>query len=246
MRKGKYEVTPEDEAFRRADESISAKEDMLHNPGCTRQIKHACLHSFARAFRFNPGKEEKTVPDYNPYSIRQCKTCPIAKETTELAKSCIPSNEECQACALIRECVQNKVKTAAAIERMHYLHEMEPLLNKKIPLKTDEKDINVGFTKYGNKHLYSDTFGRTKILTKADLKTLNETLKKSTFIDKADLTHPRHDNIVKFFYYDAELHGEHIRLNVAKKVEKLNNGYVQETHFLYSVNDIKKSTSGGA
>ncbi len=86
VRKGKYEVTPEDEAFRRADESISAKEDM---------------------FRFNPGKEEKAVPDYNPYSIRQCKTCPIAKGTTELARNGVPNNDLCKACIELRGNAQN-------------------------------------------------------------------------------------------------------------------------------------------
>ena len=31
-------------------------------------------------FRFNPGKEEKCVPDYNPYTIRKCNDCDIAKD----------------------------------------------------------------------------------------------------------------------------------------------------------------------
>lgn len=30
-------------------------------------------------FRFNPGKEGKSMPDYNPYTIRKCKICDIAK-----------------------------------------------------------------------------------------------------------------------------------------------------------------------
>ncbi|MCD8288567.1 MAG: hypothetical protein LUC26_01455 [Prevotella sp.] len=218
-------MTDEGDVFRRAADSISAKEDM---------------------FRFNPGKQEKAVPDYNPYTIRQCKNCPIASgDTTSQLARFVPSNEVCQACALIRQCAGDKTKKATAIEKMHYLHEMAPLLKKKVLLATDGKDINVGFTKYGNKHLYSDTHGRSKVLTKDDLKTLDKTMTGAKYIDKADLTHPRQDNIEKFFYYEADLHGGKIRLNVAKKVRKQKGGYMQETYFLYSINDIKKSTSGG-
>lgn len=30
-------------------------------------------------FRFNPGKQQKSVPDYNPYTISKCKGCDVAK-----------------------------------------------------------------------------------------------------------------------------------------------------------------------
>ncbi|MCD8288564.1 MAG: hypothetical protein LUC26_01440 [Prevotella sp.] len=82
VRKEKYPVTDEGDVFRRAADSISAKEDM---------------------FRFNPGKQEKAVPDYNPYTIRQCKNCPIAKGATELTKTSAPNTEVCVACLLLRK-----------------------------------------------------------------------------------------------------------------------------------------------
>lgn len=53
-------------------------------------------------FRFNPGKEGKSVPDYNPYTIRKCKSCDIAKGKLNTAKPFIPENEMCAACKLIR------------------------------------------------------------------------------------------------------------------------------------------------
>lgn len=56
-------------------------------------------------FRFNAGKEGKSVPDYNPYTIRRCNTCPIAKggKSGKLARF-IPDNEVCRACVLIHRC----------------------------------------------------------------------------------------------------------------------------------------------
>lgn len=51
-------------------------------------------------FRFNSGKEGKAVPDYNPYTISKCRTCPVADGKSTLAK--IPNNELCSACRLIR------------------------------------------------------------------------------------------------------------------------------------------------
>lgn len=51
-------------------------------------------------FRFNPGKEEKAVPDYNPYTIKRCRDCDIAQGKMKLAF--VPDNELCAACKLVR------------------------------------------------------------------------------------------------------------------------------------------------
>ena len=59
-------------------------------------------------FRFNSGKEQKTMPDYNPYTIRRCKDCDIAQGKLKLAF--IPDNELCAACKLIRACYDGKTK----------------------------------------------------------------------------------------------------------------------------------------
>ena len=58
-------------------------------------------------FRFNSGKEQKTVPDYNPYTISRCRDCDIAKGKLKLAKQLIPDNELCAACKLIHAQKQN-------------------------------------------------------------------------------------------------------------------------------------------
>lgn len=77
--KDKYERTADGEVYERANGALSDKEDM---------------------FRFNAGKEEKAVPDYNPYTIRACKTCPLALGN---GKEFTPASDLCQACVLIRK-----------------------------------------------------------------------------------------------------------------------------------------------
>lgn len=80
--KEKYPVTPHDEAMTLGEEATA---------GDTRGI-----------FHFNPGIEQKAFPDYNPYTIKRCRDCDIAKGNLTLAY--IPDNELCAACKLIRAC----------------------------------------------------------------------------------------------------------------------------------------------
>ena len=87
VRKSKYPATPHDEAMARGEEAL--QDD-------TKGI-----------FRFNPGKQQKTFPDYNPYTIRRCRDCLVAGGKAKLAKF-IPENELCAACRLIQQCEQNR------------------------------------------------------------------------------------------------------------------------------------------
>ncbi len=50
-------------------------------------------------FRFNSGKQEKTFPDYNPYTISRCNDC---TRKLDLAKG-LPDNQLCSACLLVRK-----------------------------------------------------------------------------------------------------------------------------------------------
>lgn len=224
VRKSKYPVTPHDEAMQRGEEATG--ED-------PRNI-----------FHFNPGIERKTIPDYNPYTISRCRNCPVAKTTVSDGSAVgknlvfVPENELCAACELLHRCAGDNEKSAAAIERTHYLHEMEPLLQVRHEKPIDEGTIKVGFSTYGNKHLFSDTFGRSSVLTKEDLKDLGTLLENSTYINHAELTHERNDDITHFYYYKTELHGRTIRLNVAKQIYNRPNGQTEVRYFLYSVNDI--------
>ena len=82
VRKSKYPATPHDEAMALGEEALQRD---------TKGI-----------FHFNPGKEDKTIPDYNPYTIRRCRDCNIAKGKIKLARF-VPENELCAACKLIHQ-----------------------------------------------------------------------------------------------------------------------------------------------
>ena len=87
VRKSKYPGTPHEEAMALGEEALQRD---------TKGI-----------FHFNPGKQNKTVPDYNPYTIRRCRDCDIAKDKIKLARF-IPENELCAACKYLRTCLEHK------------------------------------------------------------------------------------------------------------------------------------------
>lgn len=219
VRKSKYPATPHAEAMRLGDEALQRDSKGI--------------------FRFNPGLEQKSVPDYNPYTIRRCRDCDIAKGKNVRKLAFVPDNELCQACVIFHKCAGDSEKSTAAIERKHYLREMEPLLTQRCSKSTKGHGfISVGFSTYGNKHLFSDTFGRSSVLTKDDLKNLGTLLEKSTFEGDSALTHSRTDGIEHFYYFKTTLRGQEIRLNIAKQVKKRPNGRTRVSYFVYSINDI--------
>ena len=87
VRKSKYPATPHEKAMALGEEALQRD---------TKGI-----------FHFNPGKQNKTVPDYNPYTIRRCRDCDIAKGKIKLARF-IPENELCAACKYLRTCLEHK------------------------------------------------------------------------------------------------------------------------------------------
>ena len=88
VRKSKYPETPHDEAMALGEEATGK--------------------DTKRIFRFNPGIEQKSFPDYNPYTISRCKDCDVANGKLDLAF--IPENELCAACKLIRKCFEGKTR----------------------------------------------------------------------------------------------------------------------------------------
>lgn len=87
VRPSKYPATDRDEAVRRGNEALQRD---------TRGM-----------FRFNPGIEGSTVPKYNPYTIRRCRDCDIAKGRKGLKLvAFVPDNEVCQACKYLRACLE--------------------------------------------------------------------------------------------------------------------------------------------
>lgn len=93
VRRGKYPVTPHDEAMSRGESALQ-----LDKRGI---------------FRFNPGLQQKTFPDYNPYTISQCRNCAVAKGNDpsgplSLSRPSIPLTDLCQACQLLRICQEER------------------------------------------------------------------------------------------------------------------------------------------
>lgn len=98
VRKSKYPATPHDEAMALGEEALQ------------RDTK--------RMFRFNPGKEQKTFPDYNPYTIRRCRDCDIPKGKVKLARF-VPENEVCEACKLVRSIEQNEIDSEVSRSKIN-------------------------------------------------------------------------------------------------------------------------------
>lgn len=216
VRKSKYATTPREEAMARGEEALQSD---------TKGI-----------FRFNSGKQEKAIPDYNAYTIKRCRDCDVAQGKIILDFQ--PSNQLCAACKLVHECYGDKSKSAQAVLRKHYLREMEPLVNTKVAVNGNGHPISVGFSKFGNKHLYSDTFRRSQVLEKDDLANLDKLLASATFVKKAELSKPRNnDKIKRFYYYKATLHGKTVYLNVAETDVVKKRGKIAHDRFLYSVTD---------
>lgn len=86
VRKSKYQPTPHDQAMALGEQATGKD---------TKGI-----------FHFNPGIEQKTVPDYNPYTIRRCRDCDINKEKLAF----VPDNELCAACRMVRALLQADTK----------------------------------------------------------------------------------------------------------------------------------------
>ena len=85
--KRKYEPTPHDEAMSLGEDALQTDKKGI--------------------FRFNSGKEQKTVPDYNPYTIKRCRDCDIAKGKLDLDRKPVADNELCAACRLVHKCTNS-------------------------------------------------------------------------------------------------------------------------------------------
>lgn len=193
----------------------------------------ATAGKYSEMFRFNPGKQKSVYPAHNSYTVSKCATC--LKNGLDLAK--VPSNELCAACPIIRKCAGDIAKSQAAIERTHYLREMEHLLEKKVTVNIDGMNKSVGFNKKGNGHLYSDTFGRSKALAKEHLKELDIVLKNATYIKSEGLSKVRKDNVVQFHYLRSTIDGSEIYFNIAEETIKRSKGKSESRYYVYSITD---------
>lgn len=93
VRKQKYPATEHGEAMSRGEEAMNGERYNI--------------------FRFNSGKQGKTMPDYNPYTIKRCNDCDVAKGgNTKLGF--VPDYQLCQGCIMIRKCSEDRNKDNSA------------------------------------------------------------------------------------------------------------------------------------
>ena len=107
-------------------------------------------------FRFNPGKEQKAMPDYNPYTIRKCNDCDIAKGKLNLAKQFIPDNELCAACKYLRGCLEHKNSNEFRNYRRDVINSIRVIdCNKLANLQTGQFHQTKKSLKRGIAHAYT-------------------------------------------------------------------------------------------
>lgn len=136
VRKSRYPATPHDEAIALGEEALQ------------RDTKGM--------FRFNPGKQEKAVPDYNPYTISRCRDCDIAKGKAKLAKAFIPDNELCQACQLLRSCLEHKNSEHFREYKKSIINDANVVYNRECPnLQTGQFYQTKKSLKRGLAHAYN-------------------------------------------------------------------------------------------
>ena len=113
VRKQKYPATEHSEAMSRGEEAMNGERYNI--------------------FRFNSGMQGKTMPDYNPYTIRRCNDCDIAKGKLTLS---LPDNEICAACKFVQNCALNRDKSEACVSKKELLQSSENFTKKSESLQT--------------------------------------------------------------------------------------------------------------
>ena len=101
-------------------------------------------------FQFNPGIQQKTFPDYNPYTIKQCRDCDIAKGKEKLAKQSVPENELCAACRTIRNTdVVSALTKLSELSGADYIRQLHSVTQLKI-FRMVEKNIASAISESSN------------------------------------------------------------------------------------------------
>lgn len=170
VRRGKYEITPHDEAMTRGE--IALQRD-------TRGI-----------FRFNSGQQRKSVPDYNPYTISACKSCSVATGDTKLSLAAsIPNNELCQACRLLRQLKSQEQQSRLNREqRRQAIDAANQWADRHLPVVETENgsaarlvisNRGSGEEIIVNKRFFSETYNKNK-----NNRMLAETMRMATLISE--------------------------------------------------------------
>lgn len=147
-------------------------------------------------FRFNPGKAKKTFPDYNPYTVRRCSTCPVAGGDKSLMLAFVPDNEVCAACKIVRslanaDAKQTRIK-AKLLQGMDLFHHEFPH-----PIRITSASIKE-WTNQPHRHF------RAKNAMLLDIK---EILSKAKYLGTAD-NHKGVKRVVQSHIFEVKLCGD--------------------------------------
>lgn len=181
--KGKYPETPHDEAMKLGELALQDDRKGM--------------------FRFNPGKQGKSVPDYNPYTIRRCRDCDIAKGNLKLAKTFIPDNELCEACKLLRELA--KAKESLKLQRKEIREwAKENLAGKTVLIQGISNPVE--FTMTGIKETLNQPHKYVRAKNEA-LKDIVSLLKEGNHVKECP-DEKGNPMVLKYHYVKIDIHGE--------------------------------------
>lgn len=154
VRKQKYPATEHAEAMSRGEEAMNGERYNI--------------------FRFNSGKQGKTMPDYNPYTIRRCNDCDVAKGGSVKLGAFIPDYQLCRGCVKIRECYKDREKangeenlTKHTKEEKHAIYSM-PIEEQFEALSKNKEGYEVSrhILKDKKEMDYNRVFDAAKLLSK--------------------------------------------------------------------------------
>ncbi len=185
VRKSKCPATNHDEAMRLGDEALQRDSKGI--------------------FRFNAGKEGKSVPDYNPYTIRLCRDCDVAKGKAILAKP-TPDNQVCQACIRLHELAEKE--TGSRLERIEQTEAKDKALEwaKKHLPKVQQPNGDIAFRDI----VTIDSCGDEIIVSQKFItETFSKCLGKRWAADTMELTTKVHEWLPKAVCVDPHEVGRH-------------------------------------
>ena len=178
-------------------------------------------------FAFNPGKQGKTFPDYNPYTISKCRTC---TRKQELGANPTP-NQLCQACPLIR--AMAKKESSAVLtnqDRVGIRKATEEWAERHLPettLPTGQKAKRLVLDNNGKSLIVSKGFFSKTFSQNAKHERLAETMELATKVDlwlpSATLVgiEPGIHHPCSFLVYEAVVDGVTVQCKVKDQADKM-------------------------
>ena len=204
--KDKYPATDRMDALRRGEEALA--------------------NDTKGMFRFNSGKQGKTFPDYNPYTISQCTTCP---RKLELAAN-PAQNQLCQACALIRTLAKKEAATLTEQDRISIRKAADEWAERHLPettLPNGQKAKRMVLENGGEKLIVNKGFLSKTFSQNARYGLLAQTMELATkvnlWLPSASLVgvEPGIHHKCAFLVYEADFGGARIQCKVKDQAEKM-------------------------